>query len=512
MSNAPRKQAGASRNVAKPKSKQPAKPAAPNTELRVRLKQQRKQLRAAAPAGDDAYKRQLKKLLSAFLDPYDSEPQRLALGGGRPTAVNRLYRKTTAGVPSVTTSGDQYVSGATFKAVFRHPVLSEIEYLPNAVNLDYQWQFPSGGTIVSSFPVGETDPIIIATATPNATAAHGLYQPVIRDAEGTTRLWIDVEPLTAPGSNSFIELTNLTAGASYTIRFSRLINDTITDYDITTGALPGTTFKWFLPLGGSGYWTIQTLNQPALPVGFRVHHVSTCAVFAHRSLPSLHTNWADINAMRVTAVSALYSDRTSQLITQGNITSAQVGASEHWTTHAGIGPGLCAGGVDPYPVIAAYNGCYSGPYRKGAYRPLKPASLEELNLIPMDTCDANYPPAVDLDALGDYIVVAVSTGTLTTGVIAEFTATWHVEFETESQWRDLRAPDIHPRVLEDAQFLLAQANTGMENPLHLASVWNFIKKAAGVIGTVGGALAPMAGAYAPAVRMGSALATGVSQL
>lgn len=516
MSNAPNAKQRKPVKAAKPAAPKQSGPGGPDAQLRAKLREQRKLLKQQArpgPSTDSGYKRQLKAFLNATMDPYNHEPQRVALGGGRPTATNRLFRKSTAGVAATPVAGDAYASGVTFKAVFRHPVLAEIEYLPAgpATNLAYQWKF-AGPNGLQNFPLNSFTPLNIATAVPiGSIAPHGPYQPVIVDAEGVSRIWIDVETTAVAASNSYIHITGAAALTNYTLDMSRMIDDTIYEWQVIVPSDAGGNINYQLPRGYSGYYTFKSQVAPLLPPNVGISHQSVCGCFAHRMLPGLENNWGDIDAMRVTAVSALFSDRTSTLVSQGNITSHQVGATEHWTVHAGLTAAVQSGTVDPYTTISSYNGSYSGPYKKGAYRFLKPASLEELNLKNLDMASTACPPAVDLDTIGDFIVIATDVG-VNSGVIAEFTATWHVEFESESQWRDLRAPDVHPRVLEDAQFLLTQAPSGMENPLHLSDVWNFVRKAARVLGDVGGALTPFAGAYAPAVGAASAAARAVGNL
>jgi hypothetical protein len=252
-------------------------------------------------------------------------------------------------------------------------------------------------------------------------------------------------------------------------------------------------------------------------VAVSVQFVTNCPhSFSHKMLPKLEDQLGDIDAIRVNSLSMLYSDRTAELNSQGSVVTFQVSGADDWAQHAGLGQTV-GNSVNNYGTVAEYNTAKNGPYKKGRYNFCKLSGIEDLRMIDIGegTGSNRYMPPIqymDDEDDRDYIIMLFDASNATS-LNGQWTFCWHIESETESQWRDVESPVMHPDVFKDAQWVSAQADQDYENPSHLKKVWDFVKKGAGFLSTVGGAVAPfLPPQFKAPVMIGSAIGGAISQM
>jgi hypothetical protein len=210
----------------------------------------------------------------------------------------------------------------------------------------------------------------------------------------------------------------------------------------------------------------------------------------HRALPDLLDKAADMDALRITALSLMYSDRSASLYTQGSITTYQSDGSTDWSQHAGLDLDAPSNAINNYETVANYNDSADGDYAHGRYNFVKPNGYHDFEMVDLgDLVDGTrVMPPVDWNNVKDYVVMLSDSGNQTS-LYGEWSFHWHVEGETESQWRNTCPPHIHPRVFDDAFFIAAQASQNYQNKNHLKEIWNFVRKSAGTLSSLAPILA-----------------------
>lgn len=513
------------RKLSKPAGTNPAPPnggsgnggAKAKAELKE-LRKQVKQLQARRSDGSAvahaavraAIYEQFKAVLAAQLDPYNSDPVRLSENTGRPTAVNKLFRIEPAGSTPITASGTVLAANCGAAVLFRDPRIASIKYevrlsnsrtytaqFVNAGGLSYAGTGPGVGSYLQ--PVG-------FNFTSGTWRAHGDRVAMLRDIEGVDRFWVDVEP--SGSSTTVFTFTGLAATATVNVVMTRELRGVITETSVALSTNGFGVATWTVPAGQSGRYAIlfETDCTARTNVGFTV--ATSCPhAFCQRMLPELENQAADVDGMRINSASILYSDRSAELYAQGSIVTCQISGDEDWAQHVGLEQTV-GNAVNNYSVVAAYNIAKKGVYKHGRYNFLKLSGIKDIEMN--DICEGDganrYFAPVEYMQMRDYIVVLFDAGNATS-LIGEWTFSWHTEIETESQWREIKVPSLHPDVFKDVLYVVGQASQDYENPKHLKAVWNFVKKAAGVLSTVAGAVAP---ALPPQIAVPTMIGAGVA--
>jgi len=490
-------------------------------QVKAELKQVRKQLKQMQVTRKDGSNvahatvyAQFKAVLAAQLDPYNSDPVRLSENTGRPTAANRLFRVESAGSSGVSTSGTVLSPNCGFAAIFRDPRLASVRYeVRSSAARTYRAQFVTNGSLgftgVGPSPSQYLRPVGFLF-TGGSWRAHGDRVAMLQDVEGVDRVWVDVEP--AGSSTTIFTFTGLSPSSTINVTMERELRGIITETAVALSSNASGTATWTVPVGRSGRYAVSFFtNQNTALIGWQID-TSCPHAFCHRMLPELENQAADIDGLRINSASIMYSDRTAELYAQGNIVTCQISGDEDWAQHVGLEQAV-GNAVNNYSVVAGYNIAKKGAYKNGRYNFLKLSGIKDIEML--DICSGDganrYFEPVPYMKMFDYLVVLYDAGNATS-LIGEWNLCWHTEIETESQWRDVRVPQLHPDVFKDVLFVVGQASQDYENPKHLKAVWNFVKKAAGVLSTVGMAAAPMTGKFAPAVALGAAGLGALSNL
>jgi hypothetical protein len=163
--------------------------------------------------------------------------------------------------------------------------------------------------------------------------------------------------------------------------------------------------------------------------------------------------------------------------------------------------------VNNYAVVAAYNNAKKGAYKNGRYIPAKLAGEEDLQMLTLGEGQGSgkWPPPIDMNNERDFLICLYDAGNATS-LSGEWTFAYHVESETESQWRQTANPIINPVVMLDVQWVVGNASQDYENASHLKSIWNFIRANAGRLISVGESLTPFLPAQA---RVPAAVGLGI---
>lgn len=436
---------------------------------------------------------QFKGALAAQIDPFNADPVRFSENTGRPTAVNKLFRVDSAGSSSVSTNGTVLAPNCGFAAVYRDPRLASVRYeVRSSASRTYSAYFASAGALGPNTrgpTSGEYLRPVEFRFTAGSWQAHGSRVPMLQDIEGVDRVWVDVEP--SGSSTTQFLFAGLTPSSTVNIIVERELRGVITQTAVALGTTGVGTASWTVPVGQSGRYAIFFGTDQSGNTNVQWQITTNCPhAFCHRMLPELENQIADIDGMRINSASILYSDRSAELYSQGSIVTCQISGDEDWAEHAGLEQTV-GGSVNNYSVVAAYNIAKKGKYKAGRYNFLKLSGIKDLDML--DICEGDgstkYFAPVPYMQMKDYIVVLYDAGNAAT-LTGEWTICWHTEIETESQWREVKVPSLHPDVFTDVQFTVGQASQDYENPKHLKAIWNFVKKAAGVLSTVGGAVGP----------------------
>lgn len=412
---------------------------------------------------------EVERVVGGLIDPDQFPPFRLP-DGGRPTFVNS-FRDIEAMIDNAadTTLLTAY-SG--FAVARRDPRCALIVSQGAAQSSTYQLLAANGTTGFPATPANV--PIKFGIARHSAGfKRHGDYLCPWVFEDGNPRFWLQ----SVTGGQAQLQITGaplatlITIDADFQLGKQRV---TVTVSATTDGA--GTAVFTF-PVARQGYVSLTCRN--ALSVGFTltVFDQSTNAV-RHLAAPNFWDNIADIDSIRVNSMALMYSDRTSEFTTQGDIVSYQASGGVGWDEVLKLNPST-TGANDPYSAIVSNTKlCFAGKYKAGRYIPVKSAGdARETAFI--DIGDSTAPWDLSPIAFSEqlnFLVIAFNANLSAGKIIGEWRMMMHVEGESESQWRDSQKPTMHPDVLKEARHIVASLDFDLENPKHLAFLWNIIKK------------------------------------
>jgi len=459
-----------------------------------------------------------RNLLGSIIDPFNSEPVRYPITSGRETAINKIFTVEAAGAASDSGSGatQPLVPNCGFAVVRRDPRCATIKYdaSNSARTSTYAAIFENSTSGLSgSFPgnnlAGQRVTPVKMIWTGVGFQRHGPEQYMWIDPDGVVRFWIDVE--VSGTSTSIARFLGLAPTNSYVLSATVYRGGVVTEFITTQNASGSGEYFVTLPVGYPGYWAFQfktAIGIAQTTVTFDV--ITNCPWSArHLALSQFSSQIQDLDRIRINSASVLYSDRTSAFITQGNIVTFQ-GTSEAWTNHVGFNTGAVGLGINNYSVVSGYNNAKKGPYKNGRYNFLKPTGEQDFEMLDLGDASGQYkyPPPISFEDEGDYLVVMFDASTIASGnaISGEWTFCYHVETETESQWRETKPPTINPVVMLDVFWVLAGASQDYENPKHLAQIWNWVRQNAGQLASVASSVIPL---LPPQFQAPAAMAVGL---
>jgi len=431
----------------------------------------------------------LESVVAAIADP-DNHPA-VRFPGSRKTFVNKI-RSVSAFTGSAAAQGLQANSG--FVIAFRDVRCAKIvsEFRP-AGQLSVYNLVPAtasvNGAALAFVAVAGAYLSIAHTDYVSGWARHGTsFIPWIFK-DGYTRIFVQSET----GNQAALQAGGLTPVTSYTFNISWYFAGLYRQDAVTGTTDAGGNVSINLPAGRMGYIAIQTVSA-LNGATFDIADQSANAM-RHLMLTDLADNLADIETLRVNAVSAMWSDRTAEQFAQGECVSYQASGSEEWAEFIQATPTTDASAaLDPYSKVATFNDMHKGAFKKGRYLPLKPSEdPRERNYVQLGATEQSIAP-IRYDQVTDYVYLGWNAGVLASGsgtTIGEVTVVHAVEGVSESQWRSTDVCRIPKRVFDDAVYVMAQVDADFENINHLSKLWNFFKRALPIAVNVADQIAPM---------------------
>jgi len=306
---------------------------------------------------------------------------------------------------------------------------------------------------------------------------------------------------------SSITLGGLAVSQSYSLTVNWLLNGTIVE-DVLTGVsdVSGNLNLPFGAINRMGYVSLSLSLTVASGLTI-VLNDNSLNVIRHMIAPELTLSALDADNIRVNTASLMLSDRTSDLISQGNAISYQAGGGEDWSSLLQLAPNTNLS-IDPYGLAARSQKPFTDAYKNGRYIPLKTVSnpQEKVMLECFDGGNvATVSPIIMADQC-DYLYVGFNVGLIASGgnPAAEYTMVWGVEGESESQWKQAEVPTMHPDILKEAEYIFSQQVCNFGNPGHLKKIWEWVKRnAPKVLAAVDKASMYLPAQYQPFVGAGT---------
>jgi len=398
---------------------------------------------------------------------------------------------------------------AGFAVIRRDPRLASIhfEYKGTGQSSTYNLRSQANPPVLKAV-AGAVIPVAIADNTAGYDRHDSKMIPVVY-RDGAARVWFQHEQ----ANPSQIVMTGLAASATYSFNLNWVLNGvSLSDTLAVTADGSGNGTITLGAFDRMGYITLS-LNAGTTLTTLTVALVDNSKnIFRHLPLPELFSSALDVDNMRVNAASAMLSDRSSILITQGNALSYQAGGGEDWSSLLELNPNTNLS-IDPYGLAARSQKPFTAPYKEGRYIPLKPVD-NPYEQVMLEMFDGGVPASVspiNMSQQTDYLYVAFNVGSVDGGGsnAAEYTMVWDVEGETDSQWFENEIPHIHPDVIKEARYIFSQQICNFGNPGHLSKIWGWVKRnAPKVLNAIEGASAFLPPQYAAPVAMGARVGRG----
>lgn len=195
-------------------------------------------------------------------------------------------------------------------------------------------------------------------------------------------------------------------------------------------------------------------------------------VWAQRCLPQMELVLTAIDAIRIIGVSGMWTNTASPLNRQGQITGLQVPKNLLFTQ------------VMDQTVIQQLAKSCTIDVVEGMYGFLKPTSVTDLEMLMFEFASQPVDPVTeyvfDIFPASDYLALC-STVITPAGRQGYMTFSYSVEFETFSQWSELKVADVSAPHLDLALRALSAVPQWHTNEFHVSDVWNWIKDAAGAV-------------------------------
>jgi len=227
-----------------------------------------------------------------------------------------------------------------------------------------------------------------------------------------------------------------------------------------TASMTGAYVKFVL--GSNSGTTFLTLNA--------LNFVNTGPNTCHLALPNLLAKAATFQSIAVTAVDVLVSNVTSLNSKQGEVTAVQPPTGNHYTEYLND-PSITT-------TIGALPGAITNlNLANGVFGYIKPNLMSdfETKVVVSSTKDYFQHSKFDWASSGDYIIIVCSNQSVPQTLRVIVTSA--IEFSSDDRWYDKAQTRVTELAQKSAVEAISKAPQFYENPLHLASIGNFIKRA-----------------------------------
>jgi hypothetical protein len=486
-------------------------------------------------SGVSEHKTALEQLMCTLTLPGVEETQRWSSPySSKKTAVAEPFSVIPANwgqVPTSTSGGyyQQLSQSETALILFRNPLRAAVFYDQNGVGsgTSYQAQFDdiSGPTDtvyaaqVGSIPLNFTPEVSFLVPT-TSYAPHGpkLFCGSVTN-HGGSYIWADAQQ-TIRCSVSCPTATGLTPVSVQLILDSYSSEGFAVETYIGNVILTSSSSHNLSPqfsAGGSeqqiglpGYYaprfvvsanSASTVNNTVAITDLRVEDFivsgpyNGVSHFCHNSLPYLSANSASTRGIRITGLSAMYTNTSAEIQLGGTVSGYQSGTDDNWQSY------LSYTGQPSLQNVSSAQDSVTLNASRGMYAYMKPTDERDFNFkddlvtdINGNICDTSY----SLDAEDSFVIIVVSNPN-PAGCSGYYTFRYAVEYLTSDPWRSTGISMIDEALSSQAIARIRDLPQFYENTTHWSDIFDKIKS---VVGSVANA----------AVKYGPWLLKGASML
>jgi len=281
-----------------------------------------------------------------------------------------------------------------------------------------------------------------------------------------------------------------TSGVNTNVRLFRLDGDQWVVEPNAGGVMTfssvGTTNSFVVPIDSihpSTYYTFRAdngsaNNQYTFQVTLTMAAASSstlAAAWGQLCLPDFEDVVGYVEAIRIPAVSCMYTNTSSDLNNQGQITGVQLAAGQSFLDN-------CV-----YSDLSQDRKSTTLNIKKGLYGPLKFKSPSDLDFFIPTTIEDdkltgafapnNADTTFNIIPTSDYLVISASCG-IAGGQEGYFTLAWGVEFTTQNQWQEVEISLINNKEYDDAIEIISIMPQWHENDFHVSDIMDFLGSAA----------------------------------
>jgi len=188
-------------------------------------------------------------------------------------------------------------------------------------------------------------------------------------------------------------------------------------------------------------------------------------------MPNFETEIINMDQVRMTGVSIMYTERASDLNAQGSIVGAQVNGDKDWTDFI----------TDGFDALTALKQMEVLPAKNGFYTFVKPSTISDLDYekySPMKLVNGiQVGTYFDLDSSSSYVAIYAKVQVLG-GRDAYLTLAQGYEYLSNNTFREYGMARVRPEVFSDALYELTSVPQFHCNPTHFEEIWNNMKQVA----------------------------------
>lgn len=470
------------KNAPKPKKAVPATPRRPR-QPKARSRGAKRSNKPLAARTNDA--QQVSAIIEAITMPKEAAPIKLGTSkfGGDPTGACNPFQQVPLSLNTI--SEGAFDSNRTnvmfaFRSLLRSNVYS---YLPNGT-ITY-----AGTDQIELVPGDE------AVFTPGALRAstalqpHGLYLYPGRlgPSDPHRGFWVDA------GSSITVSVpTPSLPPTGLFVKIQRARGRSWIDShqgNLVPGASPITQYiLGIVPTSGYYSFTIGDINPAKNPLTGQPYAVTVAVswntsagvCYGHLSVPDVHNQFGSIDAVRINALSVMFTNTSAAISKTGTLCGVQFDAGTVWTDSVEF---QHFSTKRKATIMESAEGMYGfhKPTGESDFDLLREFAIasddetaERLSMFPL-LSDTGFDLIPETSYLGIAYDVTRVNGAVPGGITAYWTRAFGVEYITNDQWRALSKSNLAPENLTAALHLLSETPQWHTNEFHLSDLWNTIK-------------------------------------
>jgi hypothetical protein len=419
------------------------------------------------------------RILSSLTLPKESEPVRVGSAyGSDPTATGKLFRRLNAIWPFPTTHISDLPTTDTAAFFFRDALRAMVYNFGLAAtdSTTYSGEF----TINYSNSPSTAYPRYISPLeidlTSSTVAPHGEFlYPGRNGKSDPLRGFLCQQNSTITVALS--PVAGLIGGTNIIVTIMKFEADTWVKQTTFKG-LPTDSPYYLFNVPVTGYYGFEVnvdvfgSNITATSTGYfetTTTGAGNASMWAQLPLPNIEDVLSVVRAYRVTSVSGMLTNTASPLNRQGQITGIQLPKESNFLDFLDFDDLASLMKAETFNVV------------NGMYGFLKPTSEDDFEMetfqYTANTSDAVVDLVFNLLPESDYLSIHAQV-TTTAGQQAYWTPAYNVEYESVSQWSELRVSDANDNDLIRALAFLPMIPQWHENDFHFSDIWDWVKDAA----------------------------------